>query len=861
MNKVGCFFSIAIGSVSNFVISGRRIVGLFVIFLVASLSLPCSASDTGTIVGAVRDPSGAVVAHVTVRVSNPEKGFVRPFVTDSAGEYVARGLPIGNYIVNAEAPGFRRFEQSGITLTADETVRIDLQLKVGSSTQLVTVSGTVSRVETETGEKSQLITSTQIDNLAVNGRDYMSLFALVPGAANPYGLDPMQVGATGNENSTPFNGVRPESVNMQLDGTNISDTGNGGDGGVVSPPMSSIAELRVTTSNYGADSGERGGSQIQVVSKSGTTKFHGDMSEFVRNDAMDANDWFLNRQIAPPGGNAPKEPLKWNIFGFDIGGPIYIPGHYNTDKNKTFFFWSEEWAKYRQGVVLSPLAPSARMRTGDFSECDPKSPNANSVIISQGCNVPVNPLTGQAFSGDVVPMNSNAQDLLNGLFPLADNGVDGYITAPSLPTNWHNDQVRIDENISEATSAFFRFTREPWTSRIVPSLWAGAVYDTVANTMSIPGDAASFHVVHTFSPTLTNEFIEGFSQNRVIYLPAVGPSNVAGSIDKPSNWSVQPMFAANAAQPLLPGVTVCGGTPFCVSENTGAGPFINANPVISLRDSISKVVGKHLFIVGASYFRSAKNQTDSGSSLPVQGVMTFSTSSTVTTGNSLADLDLGRMGNYTEGVLTNNGVPVGGTAKYHFRFIDLEPFVQDNWKVTPRLTLNLGVRYQYFTPFKDFTNPVLSSNFIPSQYNPAIEAPLNSSGYLVPNSATGQVSTYTAYGNGLVACGVGNIEGGCVVKRYDDVAPRFGFSWDPFGHGTTTIKGGYGIFYDIGDPDDGDAEAIQGNPPTQLVLSAYNLAGYQNIAPGPLGAVTIGALKYNEKNTYVQPEICTGSTF
>ena len=251
MNKVGCFFSIAIGSVSNFVISGRRIVGLFVIFLVASLSLPCSASDAGTIVGAVRDPSGAVVAHVTVRVSNPEKGFVRPFVTDSAGEYVARGLPIGNYIVNAEAPGFRRFEQSGITLTADETVRIDLQLKVGSSTQLVTVSGTVSRVETETGEKSQLITSTQIDNLAVNGRDYMSLFALVPGAANPYGLDPMQVGATGNENSTPFNGVRPESVNMQLDGTNISDTGNGGDGGVVSPPMSSIAELRVTTSNYG----------------------------------------------------------------------------------------------------------------------------------------------------------------------------------------------------------------------------------------------------------------------------------------------------------------------------------------------------------------------------------------------------------------------------------------------------------------------------------------------------------------------------------------------------------------------------------------------------------------------------------
>ncbi|MGH9469775.1 MAG: carboxypeptidase regulatory-like domain-containing protein, partial [Terriglobia bacterium] len=503
-----------------------------ILFLFAALATPAFGADTATIVGSVRDSAGAAVPNATVTVSSPERGFTRNFVTDSSGAYVARGLLIGNYTVAAQASGFARVVRTGITLTVGQTQRVDFQLNVGKITQVVTVSGNIPRVQTETGEVSQLITSTQIQNLTVNGRDFMTLFALTPGAANPNGLNPIQVGTgSGSENGTPFNGVRAESVNMELDGADVSDTGDGGNGGKVSPPMDTIAEMRITTSNYGADSGQRGGAQIQIVTKSGTEKFHGNAHEFVRNNALDANDWFLNRRINPPGGNAPAQPLKWNIFGFNIGGPLYIPGHYNTSRSKTFFFWSEEWARYRQGSVISANVPSARMRTGDFSECDPSSPNKSAIIISQGCAVPKNPLTGQPFAGDIVPINQNGADLLNALFPLPNNGVDGYVTAPSLPTNWRDDTIRIDQNISDKTSAFFRVTNESWTSTAAPSLFSSSAYDTVVTPRNIPSQAATFHVVHTFNPTLTNEFIAGFSNSEISYLPAVGPSSVAGSIN------------------------------------------------------------------------------------------------------------------------------------------------------------------------------------------------------------------------------------------------------------------------------------------------------------------------------------------
>jgi hypothetical protein len=847
-------FAVSSGKGIASYIPARAATAVWASALLALLTLPLFAADTATIVGTVTDPAGAPIPNAAVTVSNPAMGLMRKLVTDSAGAYLVRALPIGNYVVTAEASGFQTFVRTGIVLTVGQIQRVDFKLQVGKITQTVTVSGNVAHVQTETGAVSQLTTSTQFENLTMNGRDFLTLLALTPGAAYPYALDPIELGPGGGSVCISFNGVRAPGSNIELDGSDVSDTGDGGNGGKISPPVDTIAEMRITTSNYGADMGERSGAQIELVTKSGTNKFHGSAHEYLRNNALDANDFFLNREINPPGGNAPAQPLKWNIFGFDLGGPLYIPGHYNTSKSKTFFFWSENWARYREGTVLSANTPSALMRMGNFSQCDPTSPGANPIIIAQGCTVPINPETGQKFPGDIVPMDPNAKILLNSLFPLPNNGVDGFIAAPSLPTNWRDDTVRMDENISDKTSAFFRVTNESWVSPIVPSIFSSDAYDTVESTRNIPAEAATFHVVHTFNPTLTNEFIAGFSNSEIAYLPAVGPGNVAGSIDKPSNWTVKPEFAVNAAQPLLPGVTLSGGTPFGITENTGAAPFINSNPVVSFKDDVSKVIGNHTFIMGAFVLRSSKPQTTGACGFPNQGALTFTTSSPLSTGDALADMFLGRIGEYTEGVLTNpKGVPVGGIPKYHFRYLDFEPFIQDNWKVKPRLTVNLGVRYQYFTPFRDFTNPVLSSTFIPSLYNAAVEAPLNSSGLLTPIPGTGQMFDLSMYGNGLVPCGGGIYANGCTNLTHANIAPRFGFAWDPTGRGTTSIRGGYGIFYDPGNPGCGDAEGMEGNPPLTLVPSAFNILGYQNITPGPLAPPSITTEQYaNNHPTAVQ---------
>jgi hypothetical protein len=203
---------------------------------------------------------------------------------------------------------------------------------------------------------------------------------------------------------------------------------------------------------------------VEIATKGGTKQFHGDAYEFVRNNALDANDWFANQQIAPPGGNAPKTPLKWNIFGYTFGGPFYIPHHYNTDKSKTFFFWSQEWARYRQASVVGGNVPTPAMRMGDFSECVPNPGNpVNTLLISQGCVLPT--VNGTQVTS--VPVNPNATAWLNGFVPLPNNGIDGYVAAHSVPTNFSQKSIRVDQNINDKTSLFVRFTDDGWAKTVV----------------------------------------------------------------------------------------------------------------------------------------------------------------------------------------------------------------------------------------------------------------------------------------------------------------------------------------------------------------------------------------------------------
>ena len=351
----------------------KRVILLFVCMV--CLGTVCWGQDTATIVGTVTDPSGAAVPDAKVIIENPEKGFTRHLATDSAGEYSAPGLPLGDFFVSCEMPGFEKLVRTGIKLGVGQIQRVDMQLRIGMAAQQVSVSGNVPHVETETGAISDVIGETQVADLGLNGRSLIDFYQLVPGAI-PSGSTAVQNGlffAT-----TAFNGTRWFSNNVEVDGASIVSEAAGGSLLVGLPSIDTISEFRISTSNYGAEKGRHAGAQIELATKSGTKQFHGDVYDFVRNDAFDANDWFINRTIAPEGGKAPRTPLKWNDFGYTLGGPFYIPGHYNTDKSKTFFFWSENWRRYRQGVVINAGVPTLRMRNGDFSECDPASANSPS---------------------------------------------------------------------------------------------------------------------------------------------------------------------------------------------------------------------------------------------------------------------------------------------------------------------------------------------------------------------------------------------------------------------------------------------------------------------------------------------------
>jgi hypothetical protein len=804
-----------------------------------ALSAPLSGQQLATIVGTVQDPSGAAIPGVNVTVSNSAKGFTRNCVSNSAGEYAAPQIPIGDYTVTAEAPGFQRLTQTGITLNAGQTQRVDLQLTVGSAQQHVTVVGNIPKVETETGAISGVITGSQVSELSIQARNFANLALLVPGAA-PIGgaFDPNTIGDIATD-TLPVNGLPGNMNNWEIDGVNDVDQGSGSDSLQIFPSLDLIAEFRVSTSNYSAEYAKSGAAMIEVATKSGTSQFHGTAFEFLRNDVLDSNNWFLNREIAPPGGNAPKQPLKHNDFGFTLGGPFYIPHHYNTNKQKTFFFWSEEWRRYRDGTVLNANVPSTLERQGNFSQCDPSSPNYN-VTVASGCQLPTNPATGTLFPGNTVPVDQTAATMLNSLVPLPNNGVIGYTSAPDLPTNFREDSIRVDQNFNEKVRLFVRFTQDAYDQVFVPALWTSSQFGTVKTPMSIPCKNAVINLTNAIRPDLMNEFVFGYSSDTWNAYSTLGFDSPSGSIVKPSGWSVNTIFPPAASGPFLPGLTVSGGGP-SFSQDTGY-PYFYWNPAYNIKDNLVWTKGKHTFKFGVYFLLNHINNIVPNGGYDSQGFMTFSSSSSITTGNGLADMFLGRIGTFSETGKTLDGQLVGGYANGHWWQELFEPYIQDNWRATPRLTLNFGLRYYYATPFKDYTTPTVASIFVPSQYNPADQAQLNSAGTLIPGTG----ANWLNYGNGLDECGAGSIPKGCVHVNHVTPSPRFGFSWDPTGSGKTAIRGGYALTFDTSNAHMMSAGRY-GSPPVIATLSAYNINGYSNIVPGelpPVGMISQPLFQY-----------------
>ena len=357
-------------------------LGRAVFLLLLLLGLPLFvAAQEATVVGTVTDPSGSVVPNVTITITNVKTGALRSLTTNDVGQYVAPGLPIGTYNLKAESSGFKVEESTGVVLNVNDRVRIDFQMKMGTKAETVSVESNTIAVQTDSSEISSLSSGTQMSELSTNGRSIYTYVILTPGASNlmPSFQAPTSVGANANVS---FNGNRPGHNVYLLDGGENYDRGSGGTSSIA-PSIDAIAETQTLTSNYGADYGLSSGGTISSAVKSGTKDFHFSLWEFFRNNDLDARNYFnpVPQKVAE---------LRYNLYGFNVGGPVTFGKLYNPNKNKTFFFYNMEWRSLIQGQVLNQTVPEASTYGGDFAAAVPaNSKDVNGVVIpNSGLHVP-----------------------------------------------------------------------------------------------------------------------------------------------------------------------------------------------------------------------------------------------------------------------------------------------------------------------------------------------------------------------------------------------------------------------------------------------------------------------------------------
>src|SRR5580704_17260691 len=510
------------------VFSALKHVRLHHVFLLClafvALSFTVCAQDA-TIVGTLTDPSGASVPNVKITATNTETGLSHTTTTSDSGQYVFPELKIGHYDVKAEASGFKTAEQKGIVLQVGDRSRIDFQMQLGGAQETVTVEANAVRVQTDSGEQSNVITDQQMSQIAVNGRSIYQLAALTPGASS--GINNFVNTPVGGDNNVEFNGMRQNHNIYLLDGGEDDDRGGAG-GMSIAPSSDAIAEFRALTSNYSADYGLASAATMTMVLKSGTSTLHASAWEFNRNDAFDARNFF---NPAPQ----PVAELRLNVFGFNVGGPVTLGKLYNSDRKRTFFFYNMEWRRLIQGnTTNSQTVPNPGTYGGDFSSVAtpitvPSASKVSAGVLAQNCPggvLPAGIVQGNPFPGNVIPscmISGNATALLNaGIFPAPTSSNDQFTGAATAPTTLREEIVRIDHNFTSKFSVFGHFIAEQVSQGFPISQWSGANVPTVGDTFGNPSYSAVVHTTYAISPNLMNEIAFNYNGNRINIVPFAG---------------------------------------------------------------------------------------------------------------------------------------------------------------------------------------------------------------------------------------------------------------------------------------------------------------------------------------------------
>ena len=787
------------------------------VLLVALIGFSASTlAQQATIVGTVTDPSGASIPNVNVTLTNVDTGRSVVIPTNDAGQYVAVDLQIGHYTVKAESKGFKAAEQKNIVLNVGDRIRVDFQMQMGAAQETVTVEANAVQVQTDSGERSNLITDQQLSQLAVNGRSIYQLAALTPGAVSQItGFVNTPVG--GNA-SVEFNGMRQNHNIYLLDGGEDDDRGGAG-GMSIAPSTDAIAEFRALTSNYSADYGLSSGGTMTMVLKSGGSTLHASAWEFNRNDYFDARNFFV-----------PKQELRLNVFGFNVGGPVTFGHLYNPDKKKTFFFYNMEWRRLIQGgatnqavpgTAVLPTASGADLSSLGTIYVPTTAQVAPSVLFANcGGTAPAGIVQGSPFPGSIIPscmVNPNAKALLDAhIFPAA-NGTDVTGKIPQFKggansaTPLKEEIVRIDHNFSDRFSVFGHFIAEQVSQGFAISQWSGDNVPTVGDTFGNPSRSGVIHTTYTIRPTLINEVAFNYNGNVINIVPYAASGLASLALPTGYDGTNSRLFTGPNNLSRIPNIDVSGGS---INPNfeISSWPWHNKADDYQIRDDVSWTKGAHQIKMGGSWALYKKvqdlfGQTQGGYSF--NGTYTAEPSAlcpppaSCTSGVGYADMLLG-LGNYQELAVQDHGL---------WNNVSWAAYIQDNWRVNRRLTLNLGVRWDGVPHTYEANNRM--GNFYPSLYKQADAAVFDSSGNICnaadtlcsgaspglgssPNSILAGIPLYL---NGIGTPGQNGVPKGLVNNHWAAFGPRLGFAYDLTGGGKTVVRGGFGIMY----------ERIQGN--------------------------------------------------
>jgi hypothetical protein len=816
---------------------------LFLLCSAFLLGQGTSSSVNGTLV----DTSGAAIPGAICTLTNQSTGAVLRAPSGADGRFVFPIVPSGTYTLDINQAGFKVLHMQDLVVTSSEVRSLgNVVMQIGEVRESVNVTAEAAAIQLSSAEKSGVVTGVQVNDLALKGRDFFALMQTIPGVVDTN--QAREATTTASNAGIYINGARENQKNFTVDGVTAHDTHSNGSMPFM-PNMDAISEIRVLTSNYQAEYGRNSGGAISAITKSGTRSFHGSAYNFYRHESLNANSFFNNRT------NTPKSPYRYRISGYSIGGPIFIPGKFNTEKEKFFFFWSQEFTGVKRDYGTRFVnMPTELERAGDFS----RSFDVNGALIQIR-----DPLTGQPFPNNVIPANRFNQlgsAMLN-FFPLPNytdpNPGDvnrwNYRSQYSGGTPRRNDILRIDGNLSPTFRLYYRFGKDrdnllhPWSSWQTGNI----------NFFITPIEQLRYglgHVVHatkTFSPTTVNETIFGYTKvNRDFDL--LDPSLVGrDKMGNPPQWYADPDRYSDHGPNLG-----FGGTPVnTVSYHLQAAlPNRYRNPVYSVTNNFSKVFGVHSFKAG---FFIERTYVELPYQALIRGSFNFGrdTNNPYDAGHGFANALLGYFQSYQEGQMRID-------TKQHYWIA--EWYAQDNWKVNRRLTLDFGMRFYHMPPIKELNN--MAATFDPALYDqanaPALYRPARDARNVrvAQNPLTGEFAVTPLIGqyvpgsgdpaNGMAIGGVNGYPRGLYSRPAVTLGPRFGFAYDVFGDGKTAMRGGWGLFYDVGQSN--PFSSTIGNPPISYSPTQYygNLDTYAQ-SSGAIGPSTVYALVGEHKTPSV----------